>query len=78
MTLLIALVKIMYMHQMSVPGLLFADYLAIRSFIVNGLQKGIDQVIKLWNFKKTRLLIFKKREMLKKRYGFCMTKQQRQ
>jgi hypothetical protein len=64
MTLLIALVKIMYMHQMSVPGLLFADYLAIRSFVVNGLQKGIDQVIKLWNFKKTRVLIFKKRDMV--------------
>jgi hypothetical protein len=38
----------------SVPGLLFADDLAIGSFTVTGLQSGIDQVIKLsidWNLK---------------------------
>jgi hypothetical protein len=31
---------------MSVPGLLFADDLAIGSFAVNGIQKGIDQVVR--------------------------------
>jgi hypothetical protein len=47
--------------KMSIPGLLFAEYLAIESFIVNGLQKGIDQVVKYcrdWhlkcNLKKTK------------------------
>jgi hypothetical protein len=33
------------MGQMSIPGLLFADDLATGSFTVNGLQKGIDQVV---------------------------------
>jgi hypothetical protein len=31
---------------MSVPQLLFADNLAVSSFAANGLQKGIDQVVK--------------------------------
>jgi hypothetical protein len=31
---------------MSIPGLMFADDLAIGSFAVNSLQKRIDQVVK--------------------------------
>jgi hypothetical protein len=31
---------------MSIPGLLFAHNLAIGSFVVNGLQKGTDKVVK--------------------------------
>jgi hypothetical protein len=40
--------------KMSIPGLMFADDLAIGSFTVNGLQKGIDQIVKYcsdWNLK---------------------------
>jgi hypothetical protein len=39
---------------MSIPGLMFADDLAIGSFTVNGLQTGIDQIVKYcgdWNLK---------------------------
>jgi hypothetical protein len=34
--------------KMSLPGFLFADDLAIGSFTVHGLQKGIDQVVKCY------------------------------
>jgi hypothetical protein len=40
--------------KMSVPGLMFADSLAIGSFTVNGLQRGTDQIVKYcsdWNLK---------------------------
>jgi hypothetical protein len=33
-------------EAMPIPGLLFADDLAIGSFAVNGLQKEIDHVVK--------------------------------
>jgi hypothetical protein len=33
--------------KMSIPGLLFADDLAIGSFTVNGLEKGIDKLKKI-------------------------------
>jgi hypothetical protein len=52
--------------KMSIPGLLFADDLAIGSFTVNGLQKGIDQIVKYcsdWklkcHLKKTKILVLK-------------------
>jgi hypothetical protein len=55
--------------QMSIPGLLFADDLAIGSLTVNGLQKGIDQVVKYctdWNLKcnlkNTNILVLRKEE----------------
>jgi hypothetical protein len=54
---------------MSISGLLFADSLAIGSFTVNGLQRGIDQIVKYcsdWNLKcnlkKTRILVLRKEE----------------
>jgi hypothetical protein len=57
----------------SIPGLTFADNLAIGSFTVNGLQRGIDQIIKycsdwnlICNLKKTKILVFKKGGKLKK------------
>jgi hypothetical protein len=40
--------------KMSIPGLMFAEDLAIGSFTVNGLQRGIDQIVKYcgdWNLK---------------------------
>jgi hypothetical protein len=52
---------------------MFADDLAIGSFTVNGLQRGIDQMVKYcgdWNLKcnlkKTKILFFKKGGKLKK------------
>jgi hypothetical protein len=55
------------------PGLPFADDLAFPSFTINGLQKGVDQVTKYrreWNLKcnpnKTKILVFKKGDKLKK------------
>jgi hypothetical protein len=32
--------------KISIPGLMFADDLAIGSFTVSGLQRGIDQIVK--------------------------------
>jgi hypothetical protein len=66
-------------EKMTIPGLLFADCLAIGSFTVNGLQRGIDQIVKYcsdWNLKcnlkKTKILVFKKRGKLKiMRNGLC-------
>jgi hypothetical protein len=53
--------------RISIPGLMFADDLAIGSFTVSGLQRGIDQTVKYcsdWNLKcnlqKTKILVFKK------------------
>jgi hypothetical protein len=58
---------------------LFADNLAIGSFTVNGLQRGIDQIVKYctdWNLKcnlkKTKILFFKKRGKLKKNEKWFM------
>jgi hypothetical protein len=52
--------------RISILGLIFADDLAIGSFRVNGLQRGIDQMVKYcgdWNLKcnlqKTKILVFK-------------------
>jgi hypothetical protein len=57
----------------TIPGLLFADYLAFSSFTINGLQKAIEQVTEYcrdWNLKcnlnKTKILVFKKGVKLKK------------
>jgi hypothetical protein len=66
-------------RKMSIPGLLFADDLAIGSFTVNGLQRGISQIVKYrsdWNLKcnlkETKILGFKKGEKLKRiRNGLC-------
>jgi hypothetical protein len=59
--------------RMSIPGLMFADDVAIGFFTVNGLQKGSDQMVKYcgdWNLKcnlkKTKILVFKKGGKLKK------------
>jgi hypothetical protein len=63
--------------KMSIPGLMFADDLAIGSFTVNGIQKGIGQIVKCcsdWNLKcnlkKTKILISKKGGKLKKEKWF--------
>jgi hypothetical protein len=55
--------------NMPIPGLLFADDLAIGSFTVNGLQRRIDQIVKYcsdwnlrYNLKKTKILVFRKGE----------------
>jgi hypothetical protein len=55
--------------KMPIPGLLFADSLAIRSFTVSGLQREIDQIVKYcsdWNLKcnlkKTKILVLRKGE----------------
>jgi hypothetical protein len=60
--------------KVSIPGLMFADDLAIGSFTVNGLQRGIDRIVKYcsdWNLncilKKTKILVFKKGRKLKKK-----------
>jgi hypothetical protein len=65
-------VHVSVIGKMSIPGLLFADDLATGSFTVNGLQRGIDQIVKYcsdWslkcNLKKTKILVFKKRRKLK-------------
>jgi hypothetical protein len=65
--------------KMSIPGWMFADDLAIGSFTVNGLQRGIDQIIKYcsdWNLKcnlkKTKILVFKKGGKLKKNEKWFM------
>jgi hypothetical protein len=59
--------------KMSIPGLMFADDLAIGSFTVSGLQRGIDQIVKYcgdwnlkYNLKKTKILVFEKGGKLKK------------
>jgi hypothetical protein len=61
--------------KMSIPGLLFADSLAIESFTINGLQRGIDQIVKycsdwnlICNLKKNKILVFKKGRKLKKQH----------
>jgi hypothetical protein len=61
------------MGKMSIPGLMFADYLGIGTFTVSGLQKAIDQMVKYYgdwnlkcNLKKTKILVFKKGGKLKK------------
>jgi hypothetical protein len=62
------------MGKMSIPGLMFADYLGIGTFTFCGLQKGIDQMVKYYgdwnlkcNLKKTKELVFKKGGTLKKK-----------
>jgi hypothetical protein len=57
----------------AIPGLLFADDLAVSSFTINSLQKTIDQVTKYcreWklkcNLNKTKILVYKKGGNLKK------------
>jgi hypothetical protein len=57
----------------TIPGLLFADELAFASFIINGLQKAVDQVTsycKEWSLKcnlnKTKIVVFKKGGKLKR------------
>jgi hypothetical protein len=64
--------------KMLIPGLL-ADDLAIGSFTVYGLQRGIDQILKYcsdWNLirnlKKTKILFFKKGGKLKKKDKWFM------
>jgi hypothetical protein len=58
---------------------MFADDLAIGSFTVNGLQRGIDQIVKYYsdwnlkcNLKKTKILVFKKSGKLKKNEKWFM------
>jgi hypothetical protein len=58
--------------QITIPGLLFADDLAVSSFTSNGLQKEIDQIVrycKEWNLKcnlrKSKIVVFKKGGKLK-------------
>jgi hypothetical protein len=53
---------------------MFADNLTIGSFTVNGLQRGIDQIVKYFgdwnlkcNLKKTKILVFEKGGKLKKK-----------
>jgi hypothetical protein len=60
----------------TIPGLLFADYLAFSSLTIKGLQKAIGQVTKRcreWNLKcnlnKTKILVFKTGGKLKTRDG---------
>jgi hypothetical protein len=55
--------------KISITGLLYADNLSIGSFTVNGLQRGIAQIVKYcsdWNLKcnlkNTKILVFKKGE----------------
>jgi hypothetical protein len=57
----------------AIPGMLFADDLAFSSFTINSLQKTIDQVLKYcgeWklkcNLNKTKILVCKKGDKLKK------------
>jgi hypothetical protein len=64
--------------KMSIPVLIFADDLAIGSFTENGLQRGIDQIVKYcgdWNLKcnlkKTKILVFKEGKLRKN--GLCTT-----
>jgi hypothetical protein len=54
--------------RITIPGLLFADDLAVSSCSSNGLQKEIDQIVrhcKEWNFKcnlrKSKILVFQKK-----------------
>jgi hypothetical protein len=81
MILWITLVKVHapVIGKMSIPGLMFADDLAIGSFTVNGLQRGIDQMVKYcgdWNLKcnlkKTKILVFKNGGKLKKNKKWFM------
>jgi hypothetical protein len=65
--------------KVSILGLMFADNLAIGSFAANGLQRGIDQIVKYcgdWNLKcnlkKTKILVFKKGGKLKKNEKWFM------
>jgi hypothetical protein len=46
----------------TIPGLLFADYLAVSSFTSNGLQKEIDQIVTVNNgVSESKIVVFKKR-----------------
>jgi hypothetical protein len=58
--------------NVSIPGLLFADGLVMGLCTVNGIQRGIDQIVKNpsdWNLKccvkRTKLLVSQKRRQLK-------------
>jgi hypothetical protein len=53
--------------DVTIPGLLYADNLAIWAFTVNGTQKAIDQIVKYCedrgvkcNLNKTKITVFKK------------------
>jgi hypothetical protein len=49
--------------QITIQGLLFADDLALSSFTSNGLQKGIDKMVrycKECNLRKYKIVVFKK------------------
>jgi hypothetical protein len=65
--------------DVTIPGLLYADDLAIGAFTVNGMQKAIDQIVKYYkdwsvkcNLNKTKIIAFKKGGRLKNRDGRCM------
>jgi hypothetical protein len=53
-----------------IPGLLFADDVAVGPFTINGLQKGKVKFCKKWslkyNLKKTKVMVLKKGGKLKK------------
>jgi hypothetical protein len=65
--------------DVTIPGLLYVDDLAIGAFTVNGLQKVIDQIVKYckdWgvkcNLNKTKIIIFKKGGRLKQNERWTM------
>jgi hypothetical protein len=65
--------------DVTIPGLLYADDLAIGAFTVNGLQKAIDQIVKYYeawgvkcNLNKTKIIVLKKGGRLKKNERWTM------
>jgi hypothetical protein len=65
--------------NVTIPGLLYADDLAIGAFMVNGMQKAIYQIVKYcgdWsvkcNLNKTKIIVFKKGGRLKKNERWMM------
>jgi hypothetical protein len=66
-------------EKVSLSGLLFADYLAIGAFTIQGLQKGIDAVVvcgSRWNLKcnleKPKIMVFKRGGKLQKQKSWHM------
>jgi hypothetical protein len=65
--------------DVTIPGLLYTDDLAIGAFTVNGTQKAIDQIVKYcedwsvkFNFNKTKIIVFKKGGRMKKNERWMM------
>ena len=63
----------------TIPGLSFADNLAVGPFRVNGLQRGIDHMAKycnrwnwMFNFDKNNSMVFKNGRMMKNRQYYYL------